>query len=172
MKVLFIDRDGTLINEPSGGYIDSLEKLHILPFVIKSLQVFQSVGFKLIMISNQPGLGTDQLPEKSFWTPQNKLMEIFYEKKIEFEGTFFCPHFKEDNCNCMKPKTGLIDSFLKQKLFDLENSYVIGDRETDLQLGKNIGCNAIFYSERTTVKAAYNSKDWNKITTYILSKKF
>ena len=168
MKLLFIDRDGTLINEPSGGYIDLLEKLIVLPHVIKSLQSLQLNGYKFVMISNQPGLGTDKFPDEAFWTPQNKLMGIFEENKIIFEEIFFCPHFREDNCNCMKPKTGLIDGFLKKESVDLKQSYTIGDRESDVELAKNIGCKSIFYSDKPNLNAVFSSCDWDKITDFIL----
>ncbi len=139
MKVIFIDRDGTLIDEPADGYIDSLDKLEVLPDVIESLQKLQSAVFTLVMISNQPGLGTEKFPSDNFWTPQNRLMSIFNENAITFSNTFFCPHFREDNCSCMKPKTGLIQRFLDENTVDLVHSYTIGDRETDIQLAKNIG---------------------------------
>lgn len=168
MKVLFIDRDGTLIQEPTSGYIKSIKELKIFPNVIKSLQNLQTKGYKLIMISNQPGLGTKKFPYEKFQHPQNKLMSIFKENHIKFEGEFFCPHFKEDNCNCRKPKTGLIDNFLKKNYFDLKMSFVIGDRESDIQLAKNIGCKSIFYSNLNDSGIDFSSKDWIKIADYIL----
>src|SRR4051812_39563229 len=113
IKVLFIDRDGTLINEPEGGYVDTLEKLNVLPGVLEALKKLQQ-KYTLVMVSNQPGRGTEKFPEENFITPQNQLMEIFKENHILFKETFFCPHFMEDNCDCMKPKTGLIDAFLKE----------------------------------------------------------
>lgn len=169
MKVLFIDRDGTLINEPPGGYIDSLEKLKVLPYVIESLQRLQQNGYKFIIISNQPGRGTDKFPEENFITPQNKLMEIFSENNIVFEATYFCPHFREDNCACMKPKTKLLERFLKQNEIDLKNSFCIGDRESDIKLAKNIGCRGIYYSDKQNIDATFISKDWREITKFILN---
>ncbi|HLL60424.1 MAG TPA: histidinol-phosphatase [Candidatus Nitrosocosmicus sp.] len=167
MRVLFIDRDGTLINEPPDGYIDTLEKLEILPHVIESLPKLQE-KFTLVLVSNQPGRGTNKFTEESFIIPQNKLVEIFNENNISFKQMFFCPHFREDNCECMKPKTGLIDSFLKENTIELQHSYVIGDRETDIQLAKNIGCKGILYSDKKVSDADFISHDWRKIVDYIL----
>ena len=168
MKVLFIDRDGTLIHEPIGGYIDSLEKLKIEPHIIESLQKLQSKGYKFVMISNQPGRGTKKFPEINFITPQNKLMEIFAKNNITFEETFFCPHFREDNCNCMKPKTGLVDEYIKNNNINLKKSYTIGDRESDMQLAKNIGCKSISYSDEIRKGSDFNSKNWKLVAEYII----
>ncbi len=166
--MLFIDRDGTLIREPPGGYIDSLDKLVILPHVIESLQRLMSAGFDLVMISNQPGRGTDKFPEENFIVPQNKLMQIFAENNIDFFGTYFCPHFREDKCTCMKPKTGLIDHLLKNRDIDLASSCVIGDRSSDIELARNIDCKAIYYSEDTNEEAVLCSNNWLDITNFIL----
>ncbi len=167
MKVLFIDRDGTLINEPSDGKVNSLEKLQINPFVIESLKALQHEGYVLIMVSNQPGLGTDKFPQENFDIPQQKLMDIFNKNGIKFEAAYFCLHEKEENCNCRKPKTGLLDIFLKRNAIDLKNSYVIGDRETDVLLARNIGCKSIFYSAESNPGPNFNSSNWNKIAEWI-----
>lgn len=168
MNVLFIDRDGTLIHEPKGGYIDSLDKFKINPYVVESLQKLQSKGYRLVMVSNQPGLGTDKFPEENFIAPQNKLMEIFAKNNIMFEGTFFCTHFRVDNCDCMKPKTGLIDNFINNKSLNLEKSYIIGDRESDMQLAKNIGCKSISYTKEYREGSDFSSDNWKSIVEYIL----
>jgi len=171
MKVLFLDRDGTLIQEPEGGYIDSIEKFKMLPYVVISLQKLQLKGYKLIMVSNQPGLGTDKFPYENFIVPQNELMRIFKENNIFFEQTYFCPHFREDKCDCMKPKIGLIDDFIKNNDVDVELSYTIGDRDSDVLLAKNIGCKSILYSDSDNVYigSEFNSHNWNVITEYILN---
>ncbi|NCN58540.1 hypothetical protein COW99_00505 [Candidatus Roizmanbacteria bacterium CG22_combo_CG10-13_8_21_14_all_38_20] len=120
------------------------------------------------MVSNQSGLGTDKFPDESFWTPQNKLMDIFEDNNIVFEKTYFCPHFREDNCNCMKPETRLIDDFLEKNRVDLKQSYTIGDRESDVELAKNIGCKSIAYSDKPNLNAVFSSNHWNKIADLIL----
>lgn len=169
MKVLFLDRDGTLIHEPAGGIIDSLQKFKTLPFVTEALKNLQAFGYRLIMVSNQPGLGTEKFSMVDFSIPQNKLMNIFKKNNIVFEGTFFCPHYREDNCVCMKPKTGLIDGFIRSHEIDMQKSFTIGDRETDAILAQNIGCRSISYSKIPHKGAEYGSDNWNEITQYLLN---
>lgn len=139
-KYAILDRDGTLIFEPQDNYqIDSLEKLKILDGVIEGLKLLIKNNYKLVMISNQDGLGTKSFPTADFLAPQNEMLKIFSENKIYFEQIFICPHFPEDNCNCRKPKTGLLDEWLKYSDIDLGKSFVCGDRDSDKQLAKNLG---------------------------------
>jgi imidazoleglycerol-phosphate dehydratase/histidinol-phosphatase len=138
-KVLFIDRDGTLINEPEDQQIDSLQKLRLLPGVVPALLKLRDAGYTFVMVSNQDGLGTPSFPEPSFKEPHEFLRELLQSQGIHFEAEFICPHFERDGCACRKPKTGLLDDYLRSHPIDKERSYVIGDRETDLQLARNIG---------------------------------
>lgn len=138
-KVLFIDRDGTLIVEPPDQQIDSLQKLRLVPGVIPALLRLRAAGFTFVMVSNQDGLGTQSFPEPTFTEPHEFLGELLRSQGVEFEREFICPHFASDECHCRKPKTGLLDAYLKEQPIDRAASYVIGDRETDLQLAKNIG---------------------------------
>jgi len=140
-KYAFLDRDGALIFEPRDNFqIDSLKKLKILPGVTKGLKRLKQKGFKFIMVSNQDGLGTKSFPKKDFEKPQNRLVEILMKQGIEFEKIFVCPHKEEGNCNCRKPKTGLLDAFFKSNCgrIDMENSFMYGDRESDRQFAKNL----------------------------------
>lgn len=137
-KYAFLDRDGTLIYEPQDNFqIDSLEKLKILPGVIDGLKKLIDDGFSLVIVTNQDGLGEPSFPLESFEIPQNKMLEIFRENGIEFAAVFVCPHRASDNCACRKPKTGLVDGFLKNGI-DTDSSFVYGDRETDREFAKNL----------------------------------
>lgn len=138
-RVLFIDRDGTLIEEPADFQIDSLQKFRLVPGVIPALLALRDAGYVFVMVSNQDGLGTESFPEPSFREPHEFLKRLLASQGIRFESEFICPHFASDNCQCRKPKTGLLDEYLRQTSIDVENSYVIGDRETDLQLARNLG---------------------------------
>ena len=139
-KYAFIDRDGTLIFEPQDSFqIDSLEKLKILDGVIDGLNKLNSLGYKLIMVSNQNGVGSESFPQQTFEIPHNKMIEIFKDNGIVFDKIFVCPHLPSANCDCRKPKTGLVDDFLAESDIDKNLSIMIGDRETDRTFANNIG---------------------------------
>ncbi|MFA4830984.1 MAG: histidinol-phosphatase [Patescibacteria group bacterium] len=147
-KYAFLDRDGTLIYEPPDDFqVDCLEKLFILPGVIRGLKKLRKNGYKLIMISNQDGLGTKSFPRTKFTLPQNRLLKIFKENGIEFEKIFICPHLPKNNCNCRKPKIGLVKRFLEENKINIKNSFICGDRDSDKKFAKNIGIK--FYKTST-----------------------
>jgi len=142
-RVLFIDRDGTLIVEPADKQIDSLQKFRLVPDVIAALQRLRDAGYTLVMVSNQDGLGTASFPEPTFREPHEFLRELLASQGIRFAAEFICPHTPADGCNCRKPKTGLLDDYLRAQPVDKQHSYVIGDRETDLELARNLGIQGI-----------------------------
>ncbi len=142
-RVLFIDRDGTLIVEPPDQQIDSLHKLQLVEGVIPALLRLAAAGYRFVLVSNQDGLGTASFPEPTFREPHAFLMDLLASQGIRFDAEFICPHFERDGCACRKPRTGLLDDFVKQTPLDREHSYVIGDRETDLQLARNLGIQGI-----------------------------
>lgn len=137
--VLFIDRDGTLIEEPPDHQVDSLSKIRFMPGVFAALAELKRRGFRLVLISNQDGLGTASFPREAFEQSHNFIRTAFESQGITFEREFICPHFPADGCECRKPKTGLVRDFMRDGNIDLANSAVIGDRETDLELARNLG---------------------------------
>ena len=143
-KILFLDRDGTLIKEPSDNYqVDSFEKLEFLPEVIYHLKdIVDSGGYLLVMITNQDGLGTESFPEEDFWPPHDLMMKIFEKEGIQFHEVLIDRTFKADGAPTRKPGTGLLTHYM-DGTFDLTNSFVIGDRHSDILLAKNLGAKGI-----------------------------
>ncbi|ADV33852.1 histidine biosynthesis bifunctional protein hisB [Candidatus Blochmanniella vafra str. BVAF] len=148
-KILFIDRDGTLIHEPENNFqIDSLEKLSLEPYVIPVLTTLKNIGFKFIIVTNQNGLGSLTFPYNKFNKPHQTMIQIFKSQGIIFDQILICPHLPEAQCNCRKPNIGLVSKWLKNKLLNKFNSYVIGDRDTDMQLATNMGIQGIQYHQK------------------------
>ena len=144
-RALFIDRDGTLITEPADEQIDSLEKLEYLPNVFRNMHfIAKNLSYELVMVTNQDGLGTDSHPEENFWPVQNFIIETFESENVKFEDILIDKTFAKDNAPTRKPNTGLLTKYFDKDTYDLENSFVIGDRITDVKLAKNLNSKAIF----------------------------
>lgn len=161
-KYLFIDRDGTIINEPEDFQIDSFEKLQLEPYVISSLKALARAGYKLVMVSNQDGLGTPSYPYETFKGPHDLLLAILASEGIKFDDILICPHFPKDNCECRKPKLGLVRELLTSNAIDFEHSYMIGDRDTDVEFAHNLNVTPIKYDR--------SNMNWPMIKDLILTK--
>ena len=138
-KYLFIDRDGTLVYEPEDYQVDALSKIKFLPRVIPALLHLQDLGYSLIMVSNQDGLGTESFPLDTFTPAHEFILNTLESQGISFEQVLICPHKPEDNCACRKPKLGLVQAYMDDLNWDREHSYFIGDRDTDMQMAQNMG---------------------------------
>lgn len=172
-KYLFIDRDGTLIQEPEDNQIDAIEKFFLIPDVIPSLLRLKEAGFYFVMVSNQDGLGTVGYPEEKYQCIQKLLLDLLFSQGIEFEAVRICPHFETQACDCRKPKVGLVLDYLIDQTIDRENSYVIGDRKTDLDLAKNMGIHGIHFGIKPAIPAETYIKptvSWPEIADIILGK--
>lgn len=136
-KAVFIDRDGTIIKEPADEQIDSLEKLEFVPGAISGLRSLMNRGYELVMVSNQDGLGTDSFPEDTFWPAHNRMLSTLEGEGVRFDDILIDRSFPEDNAPTRKPRTGMLTAYM-DGAYDLANSFVVGDRLTDVQDRKSV----------------------------------
>ena len=181
-KVLFIDRDGTLVLEPPVDYqLDSLEKLSFYPKVFQYMaRIASELDFELVMVTNQDGLGTASFPEDTFWPAQNKIIDAFAKEGVVFSEIVIDKTFPHENAPTRKPKTGLLTKYFSAD-YDIVNSFVLGDRITDMELAKNLGAKGIFLSENLDLGAdeietskqdifdciALTTTDWSEIYQFL-----
>ncbi|MDG2152127.1 MAG: bifunctional histidinol-phosphatase/imidazoleglycerol-phosphate dehydratase HisB [Polaribacter sp.] len=181
-KVLFIDRDGTLVIEPPQDYqLDSLEKLEFYPKVFQYMaKIAMELDFELVMVTNQDGLGTKSFPEDTFWPAQNKIITAFEKEGVVFSEVHIDKTFPHENAQTRKPRTGLLTKYFSEN-YDLKNSFVLGDRITDMELAKNLGAKGIYLSKNTELGAdeiaslkqeiidciALTSSDWSTIYEFL-----
>ena len=161
-RILFIDRDGTLIEEPADEQIDAFEKLKFTKGVFRNLHfIREHTDFEFVMVSNQDGLGTDAFPEDTFWPVQNFILQTLESEGITFDEILVDPHFPEDNAPTRKPNTGLVEKYMNDPEYNIANSYVIGDRETDRKFAENIGCKSLILSDE--------GMSWDKIAELLFA---
>ena len=177
-KVLFIDRDGTLVIEPPIDYqLDAFEKLEFYPKVFRNLHfIRQKLNFEFVMVTNQDGLGTDSFPENTFWPVHNLMLKSFENEGIVFDDICIDRSFPEDNAPTRKPRTGMLTRYLDNPEYDLAGSFVIGDRATDVELAKNLGCKAILLqpdrsslSDELKEVCVQATTDWDHIAEYLFA---
>jgi len=169
-KVLFIDRDGTLVKEPPIDYqLDSLEKLEFYPCVFQYLsRIAKELDYELVMVTNQDGLGTDSFPEHTFLPAHNSIIKAFENEGVKFADIHIDKSFPEENLPTRKPGIGMLYKYINGN-YDLANSYVIGDRETDVQLAKNLGAKSIFLGAKSS-EANLSTTSWGEIYAYLKEK--
>jgi len=141
--IVFLDRDGTLNEEPPDERVDSLAKIRLMPGVVPALLDLKRAGFGFVVVSNQDGLGTPSLPREPFEQAHTFIMELFKSQGIEFEEVLICPHFKHQGCTCRKPQVGMVQDFLAANQLDKKRSFMVGDRDTDLELAANLGISGL-----------------------------
>src|ERR1700755_478076 len=182
-RILFIDRDGTLIKEAPPSYqIDSFDKLEFYPSMFDYMsRIAREFDYELLMVTNQDGLGTKDFPEDTFWPVQNFVMKTLEGEGIRFSGVFIDKTFPAENAPTRKPGTGMLTKYINNPDYDLENSFVIGDRITDVQLAKNLGCRAIWLNndaarggaeisdsrDELEGSSALETADWSKIYEFL-----
>lgn len=166
-KVLFLDRDGTLVIEPPIDFqLDSLEKLEFYPGVFQWLaRIVEELDFELVMVTNQDGLGTDSFPEETFWSAQNKIIQAFENEGVRFDDIIIDKTFPEENAPTRKPGTALLGKYIHGN-YDLANSYVIGDRKTDIELATNLGAKGIFIGD-SDEQTVLSTKSWQEIYSFL-----
>jgi imidazoleglycerol-phosphate dehydratase/histidinol-phosphatase len=166
-KVLFIDRDGTIIVEPPVDFqIDSLEDLEFVPKAISNLRkIAEETDFELVMVTNQDGMGTESFPEDTFWPAHNKMILTLKNEGVHFTKVHIDRSFEHENLPTRKPGTGMLTGYLNGG-YDMANSYVIGDRKTDVQMAKNLGCKSIFIGE-PNIDATFSTKNWDEIYEFL-----
>lgn len=175
-RVLFIDRDGTIVVEPSDEQLDSFDKLEFVPGVFRSLTFLrQHTDFEFVMASNQDGLGTSSYPEADFYPTQNFILNTLKGEGVEFDDILIDRHFPQDNAPTRKPGTGMFGKYMTDE-YDLAGSYVIGDRATDVELAQNLGCRAILLqdsadglSDDLRSVCAFASRDWWKVAEFVFA---
>ena len=167
-KILFIDRDDTLVIEPPiDKQLDSLEKLTFYPGVFVNLaKIVQELDYELVMVTNQDGLGTLSFPEETFWPAQNKIIEALANEGIKFAEILIDKSMPTDNAPTRKPRTGMLTHYMKGN-YDLVNSFTIGDRKTDVELAKNLGCKAIFLNKEKDEEAVLSTSNWADIYSFL-----
>ena len=182
-KILFIDRDGTLVIEPPVDYqLDSLDKLEFYPKMIRNLSFIRSkLDFELVMVSNQDGLGTPSFPEETFWPAHNLLLKTLEGEGVTFDTIYIDRSMPQDNAPTRKPRTGMLTRYLNNDEYDLSGSFVIGDRATDVELALNLGCRAILLQPDTRLlenssrssellkTCALVTDDWDKVSEYLFA---
>lgn len=163
--IAFVDRDGTLVHEPEDQQVDAIAKVRLVDGVIPALLKIQRAGYELVLVSNQDGLGSDSFPLEDFTVTHHFILDLFRSQGIEFSQEFICPHLPAANCDCRKPRTGLLTGYLMKNVIDNDRSCVIGDRDSDLQLADALGIKGFKLGSGST------DYDWARIAQALMGYK-
>ena len=176
-KILFIDRDGTLIIEPKNKQVDSFDKLVFYPKVITYLRkIYLELDYELVLVTNQDGLGTSSFPEETFWPTHDLMLKVFNGEGILFSGIHIDKSFPKENASTRKPRTGMLKKYINNSNYDLKKSFVIGDRDSDMILAKNIGSKGIYinlengknkYKSNAESSVVLKSNNWEDVYKYL-----
>lgn len=162
---IFLDRDNTINYDP--GYLHETDKVKLLKNAKEGLTLLKKVGFLLIVISNQSGVGRGYFPVSDVYAVNDKINQLLGDD-AKIDAFYFCPHAPEENCNCRKPKTGLIDFVKKDFDIDFENSFMVGDKKSDVEFGHNIGVKTVFIGNKNSANADFCAKDLLGVAKIIL----
>ncbi len=165
-RVLFVDRDGTLVEEPPDQQIDRLEKIRFMPGVFAALATLRAAGYRLVMVTNQDGLGTASLPQAAFDACQRFILAAFASQGVEFEAVFICPHFAHEGCACRKPGTALVAPWILAEAPDPGRSAMVGDRDTDLEFARNLGLRGL-----RVQRAGTPAETWPAVVAELLARR-
>jgi imidazoleglycerol-phosphate dehydratase/histidinol-phosphatase len=166
MKVIFLDRDGTLIEEPPDEQVDSLQKIRFMPGVFPALAQLRDAGYRFAIVTNQDGLGTAAFPTANYELPQQFIVDAFASQGIVFDAVFVCPHFRADGCDCRKPSTRLVEAWVREQQVDLAASAMIGDRDTDLEFATRLGVRGL-----RVMRAGPPETGWPAIVQTLLARR-
>lgn len=162
-RIVFLDRDGTLNEEVADEQVDSLAKVRLMPGVIPALLALKQAGYRFVVVTNQDGLGTPRFPREGFQGAHEFILHLFNSQGIEFDAVFICPHFLADQCGCRKPQLGMVEEYLRGRSLDKSLSFMIGDRDTDLQFAANLGVTGL------RIRIGSETESWPQIAARILA---
>jgi len=172
-KAIFLDRDGTIVLD--NGYVHKIEDFHLIPNVLEGLRILQDADYKLIIITNQAGIGRGYYTKKDYFIFREYLHNYLKKNKISITEEYFCPHKPDDDCDCRKPKTGLLEKAVRRFNLNLNECWMIGDSEKDIEVGKNLGCKTIHvltgHVKNPIKEADFVAKDLLEAAKFILRNK-
>lgn len=170
-KAIFLDRDGTLIED--AGYPNDPDQVKFVPNAVDAMRAFTGAGYLLVVISNQSGIGRGKIKPEEAKQVHQRFIDLFQQESITFNGAYYCPHAPEEKCTCRKPAPGMIHQAAQELNIDIENSFIIGDKLSDIQTGHNAGMRGILFRDHPSnkgndIQPEFQSNDWQPIVEYVM----